>query len=103
MVLSLGPHLGSLLELCILTVLRFCCLGLVDYRVSDMLGMDLVKSSSIHCSPGAPGPDEAELRTGGEGGAGRTDGSQVAFGRNTLSMVCVPPASPHCRSKSLVK
>ena len=58
----------EVLELCILTVLRFCCLGLVDYRVSDMLGMDLVKSSSIHCSPGAPGPDEAELRTGGEGG-----------------------------------
>ena len=68
MVSSLRPHLGSLLELCILTVLRFCCLGLVDYRVSDMSGMDLVESSSTHCSPGAPGPGEAELRTGGEGG-----------------------------------
>ena len=67
MVSPLGPHLGSLPELCILTVLRLCCSGLVDYRVSDMSGMDLVKSFSIHCSWGAPGPDEAELRTGGEG------------------------------------
>ena len=42
--------------------------GGLDYSVSDMSGMDLVKSSSTHCSPGAPGPEEAELRTGGEGG-----------------------------------